>query len=184
MKINVIDLEATCEKNKSENFVSEIIEIGIAQIDLKSLTICKYEGVIIKPEHSKISTFCEELTTISQHQVDTEGISLYNALQYLKKEYQTKKYPMAAYGLYDKQMLMKDCTNKGLEYTFNYNYYNIKNLICLFYNFPKECGLSKCLDKFSIDFKGTHHRGKDDAYNTAILLLEKILKPFYERLSF
>lgn len=65
----VIDVESTCwepPEVQPKNEISEIIEIGIAVVNIKSLQIIENESVIIRPQKSKVSKFCTKLTTLTQ----------------------------------------------------------------------------------------------------------------------
>lgn len=72
--IIIIDLEATCWRGEvPKDQVSEIIEIGICLLDIKTRVISKNKGILIQPERSKISPFCTDLTTITQELLDKEN---------------------------------------------------------------------------------------------------------------
>ena len=59
--------------------------------------------------HSAISPFCTQLTTITPDLIGKEGISFEEALHILGKEYQAGQHAWASYGMYDKNMLQKQC---------------------------------------------------------------------------
>jgi inhibitor of KinA sporulation pathway (predicted exonuclease) len=81
-KILVVDLEATCWNGPiPEGMVNEIIEIGVCLLDVNTGEITDNRGIIVKPEHSVVSEFCTELTTITPELVEKEGISLQDAFR-------------------------------------------------------------------------------------------------------
>ena len=64
--ILVIDVESTCwEGSPPPGQSSEIIEIGLCPVDLKTLTRLEKRSILIKPIQSEISDFCTELTTLT-----------------------------------------------------------------------------------------------------------------------
>ncbi len=66
-KIIVIDIEATCwQKYPPPDQESEIIEIGICIVDVATAKPIEKESILVRPERSKISEFCTQLTTLTQ----------------------------------------------------------------------------------------------------------------------
>ena len=69
MKVVIVDLEATCLRERKPDFISEIIEIGAVKIDDDK--IIEEMSLFVKPTINPIlSDFCTELTSISQEDVD------------------------------------------------------------------------------------------------------------------
>ena len=115
--IIIIDLEATCWNGKiPEGQVNEIIEIGICVLNTTTGLISKNEGILIKPERSEVSSFCTELTTITQELLDTEGISFKEACAKLREDYNAHYYTWASYGAYDLNMMNKQCKIRSVDY--------------------------------------------------------------------
>lgn len=171
-KIIVVDLEATCwrENLPEQRKNSEIIEIGICLLDTKSGEITKNEGLLIKPDHSEVSEFCEELTTISQRMIDEKGISLKLAIDRLKNEYNSKHLVWASYGAYDLNMFKRQCKSKNIDYPFGSDHLNVKEVFKKSLGIKKNVGMKKALNILKIKLEGTHHRGVDDARNIAKIL--------------
>lgn len=176
-KILICDLEATCwEENPPPNAESEIIEIGICILDLKTLSIEDNEGIIVKPEWSTVSEFCTKLTTLKQEDVD-KGISLNDACQILRKKYNSKNRAWASYGEYDRRMFQRECELKNINYPFGSFHINVKGVVETMLG--EQVGMDKALQKLNMPLEGTHHRGIDDARNIAKvykLILEKLRK--------
>ena len=63
-KVIIVDVESTCWENQKnpEGQRSEIIEIGICTLDLKTRTIDNKRGIFCKPIASTVSEFCTKLT--------------------------------------------------------------------------------------------------------------------------
>ncbi len=169
-KIIVVDIEATCwEDREKTRRDSEIIEIGVCLLDVKTGKITNNKGIIVKPESSVVSEYCTELTTLTQDMIN-DGISLRYACDILMEEYLSKERTWASYGQYDWFQFQKECEKKHISYPFSSCHINIKNLFALMNCLTREKGMSKALRIYNIPLEGTHHRGKDDAYNIAKIL--------------
>ena len=68
----VVDLEATCcDRQSIPRQQMEIIEIGAVMVEAKSFNIISEFQTFIKPvRHTILTDFCQQLTSISQVQVD------------------------------------------------------------------------------------------------------------------
>ena len=164
----VVDLESTCwEKNPPEGQVSEIIEVGLATLDLKELKLVEKRSILVKPLMSTVSSFCEELTTITQSMLDEEGVTLAEACRILKKEYRSKDRLWASWGDYDRRQFERDCKAKGIGYPFGPTHLNAKSMYALLSGLTNEVGMARALEDLGIELEGTHHRGHDDAWNIA-----------------
>lgn len=172
-KIWVVDLEATCvDKEHGEKFPegqeSEIIEIGIAELDVKTGEIARTFDFIVKPTKSKISKYCTELTTLTQEQVD-QGVTFEKAVKEMRR-IGMKSRIWASYGEYDKKMFKQQCELRGVEYPFNEQHLNVKTLFCIKNKIGRGIGTHKAVEMLKIPFEGTPHRGIDDAKMTAKIL--------------
>ena len=169
-KILVVDVESTCWLGKPPpGEKREIIEVGWCEIIPESEAIIGKETVIVRPESSKISKFCTELTTLKQEDV-SRGISLREACKMLP----AKNRVWASYGNYDREKFVEECRWKNVKYPFGPSHINVKTLFALAHNLPKEVSLREALGILNFSFEGTHHRGGDDAWNIAKVLLELI----------
>jgi inhibitor of KinA sporulation pathway (predicted exonuclease) len=170
-KIIIIDLEATCwEGNPPKGQESEIIEIGVCIFDTTTASISKNKGILITPEHSKVSPFCTQLTTITQQMLDDEGISLEDANDILREAYDSENYTWASYGAYDLNMFKKQCSKFRIDYPFSNDHINVKQRFAEIKGLRKEVGMGGALKMLNIPLEGTHHRGVDDAKNIAKIL--------------
>lgn len=173
IKILVVDVEATCW-DKSDSFYyndpshqSEIIEIGITELD-GDKKILGSESIIVKPEFSKISPFCTELTTLTESFVEQNGRSFYEALDYLDRKYKPKKSIFASWGEYDKNIFRKNCEAKKTGYPFGNLHLNVKALHAVRFGYTGN--VKDMVENHGIIFEGTHHRGIDDSRMIARLL--------------
>lgn len=172
-KINIIDIEATCWEGKDDipqGQRSEIIEIGIVQLDIKTLEISKNRGILIKPRYSTVSPFCESLTSITQEMLDKEGIDIEDAVSLMIKEYGSPFNPWGSYGFYDQRMFRELENLYGIRYPLHNRHTNVKTLFAMLQGLTKEVGMDTALNMAGIPLEGTHHRGKDDAKNIAKLM--------------
>jgi inhibitor of KinA sporulation pathway (predicted exonuclease) len=170
-KIIIIDLEATCwEGNPPRGQENEIIEIGVCILDTATGTITKNKGILITPEHSKVSPFCTQLTTITQQMLDENGILLEDAFDILRDEYDSENYTWASYGAYDLNMVKRQCSKFKIDYPFSNDHINVKALFAEIKGLRKEIGMGGALKMLNFKLEGTHHRGVDDARNIAKIL--------------
>ena len=170
-KILIVDIEATCwNGNPPEGMTSDIIEVGICMLDVKTGEISDKRGILIKPERSTVSDFCTELTTITPEMISEEGISFKEACAILRKEYQSQSRSWASYGAYDLKHFQRQCAELGVGYPFGPSHINVKTLFALKRKMNHETGMAGALDGLSIPLEGTHHRGVDDANNIAKIL--------------
>jgi inhibitor of KinA sporulation pathway (predicted exonuclease) len=168
--IIVIDVESTCwEGAPPAGQESEIIEIGICAVDVATGQRIERESILVKPERSRVSEFCTQLTTLTQEQVD-RGIPFALACSILIKQYLSKDRVWASYGDYDRRQFERQCQSRKVSYPFGATHINVKNLFAITYALPHEVGMAEALELLDIPLEGTHHRGGDDAWNIAGIL--------------
>lgn len=172
-EIIVVDLECTCWDGGKPppGEVQEIIEVGVAVLDVNTRKRTAKESIMVKPQYSKISPFCTQLTTLTQKDVDA-GMPLIDACRILKTKYGVREKVWASYGEFDRKHFKLECEAKGLDYPFGFNHINVKNWFALKHKLTKECGMDKALSLLKIPLEGTHHRGADDAWNIALILAD------------
>lgn len=173
-RVNVIDVESTCwelPEVQPANEISEIIEIGIAVVNIDTLKVEKNESIMIKPQRSKLSKFCTKLTTITQNHVDDWGITFQKAMEKLKVDFDSENRTFVSWGDYDRKMFERNCKDYNVYYPFGPRHMNLKNSFALFNKLDKEVGLDAALDHLGMKMKGTHHRGVDDAQNIADIFI-------------
>jgi inhibitor of KinA sporulation pathway (predicted exonuclease) len=97
-QILVIDVESTCWQGKAPTGqVSEISEIGICPVEVAASQRLEKSSILIKPQRSKISAFCTELTTLTPDMFEHAG-TFRDAVHILKQEYHTKDRLWASWG--------------------------------------------------------------------------------------
>jgi inhibitor of KinA sporulation pathway (predicted exonuclease) len=171
-RILVIDVEATCWPGvPPAGMNNDIIEIGIVPVEVTSLIRLEKRSILVCPERSTVSEFCTQLTTLTPKMV-SGGVTLQQACRILKNEYLSQDRVWASYGDYDRKQFERQCREMEIPYPFGPTHLNVKTLLALTQNWPQEVGMKEALEKLGISCEGTHHRGHDDAWNIAQLLVK------------
>jgi inhibitor of KinA sporulation pathway (predicted exonuclease) len=174
--ILVVDLEFTCWLGRPpKNMMQEIIEIGISEVDLNEKIINKSESILIKPEKSVVSSFCKQLTGISQRDVYNKGVTLEEACQHLRTNYDSENVFWGSWGDFDEKQFKKECELKNVKYPFSEEYIDLQKKFSEFLKEKRLYGLENALKQFDLQFEGRPHSAKDDSYNTARLHLNMII---------
>lgn len=170
-KIMVVDIEATCWDftPPPDGQLNEIIEIGMVMYDVEHDEISDKRSIFVKPTASQVSEFCTQLTTITQQQVDEQGIDFADACDILVTEYNARKILWASWGGYDHKMFRKQCRRMGISYPFGDKHMNIKKKFADYHK-GNRMGMVRALKHAKLEHVGIHHRGDDDAWNTARLM--------------
>jgi inhibitor of KinA sporulation pathway (predicted exonuclease) len=173
--IVVVDVESTCwEGAPPPGEENEIIEIGVATLEVGTCTRLERDSFLVVPERSKVSAFCTSLTTLTQEQVDG-GIGFPQACTLLAKRYGTRERVWASYGDYDRRQFERQCAARRVPYPFGPTHLNVKSLFALARGLTREVGMAQALELAGLPLEGTHHRGGDDAWNIAGLLAALLL---------
>lgn len=172
----MIDVESTCwEGAPPAGQESEIIEIGICAIDVASGQRLPKASILVKPERSRVSEFCTQLTTLTPEQVD-RGIPFATACSILTQQHLSKERVWASYGDYDRRQFERQCQSRKVSYPFGPTHINVKNLFAITHALPHEVGMAEALELLNLPLEGTHHRGGDDAWNIAGILSDLLLR--------
>jgi inhibitor of KinA sporulation pathway (predicted exonuclease) len=174
----VLDVESTCWEPPSAqpaNEISEVIEIGIAVVDTQKLEIVTNSSIIIRPQKSKVSGFCTQLTTLTQEYVD-QGTTFQAAIETLRKTYKSNDRVFVSWGDYDRKMFERNCRDYDVKYPFGPRHMNLRNTFTMLHGLSKEPGMDAALELLGIKLDGTHHRGVDDARNIANILIHTLKK--------
>lgn len=175
-QIIVIDLESTCwDGLPPDGQENEIIEIGVCTLEVSTGKRLHRQSILVKPEHSEVSHFCTDLTTLTQSQVN-HGVPFSHACAILRRKYAGRDRVWASYGDYDRKQMEKQCLQQQIDYPLGASHINIKSLMALVYGLPREIGMLKAMQFLSLPVEGVHHRGVDDAWNTALILSKLILQ--------
>ncbi|MGC9499476.1 exonuclease domain-containing protein [Streptomyces sp. WG7] len=173
--LNVIDLEATCwDGQPPPGAVSEIIEIGLAVVDLDTRERVARHRVLVRPVRSRVSRFCTELTGITQAEADT-GVGFAQACDTLARVHGAGVRPWASWGDYDRHQFVGRCAADGVAYPFGRpaerTHTNAKAVFTKAHGLRGRPGMARALELAGLPLQGRHHRGVDDAWNIAALVL-------------
>jgi inhibitor of KinA sporulation pathway (predicted exonuclease) len=173
--IIIIDIESTCWDGgfPPRGEMNDIIEIGICPLEISSGRRLEKRSILVRPERSKVSKFCTELTTLTQDQVNG-GIEFKDACKILEQEYLSAERLWASFGDYDRRQFEKQCRDQGIRYPYGPSHLNVKTLFAIARALPGEVGLPQAMALLGLKLEGTHHRGHDDAWNIAAVLWETI----------
>ncbi|MFF7826943.1 exonuclease domain-containing protein [Streptomyces rochei] len=173
--LNVIDVEATCWAGQPPpGAVSEVVEIGLAVVDLVARERVERHRVMVRPARSRVSAFCTELTGITQAEADA-GMSFADACDTLVRLHGAAVRPWASWGDYDRHQFVRQCAADGVPYPFGRPaeraHTNAKAVFAGAHGLRKRPGMAQALDLAGLPLEGRHHRGVDDAWNIASLVL-------------
>lgn len=175
-RIIVIDVESTCwDSEPPPGQRSEIIEIGVCVLDVQSGERVDKRSILVQPEHSEVSAYCTELTSLTPRKV-RDGMTFERACHILERKFKTHERVWASYGNYDRRQFERQCAERGVRYPFNATHLNVKTMLALMHGLSREVGLKHALDLLHIPLYGRHHRGVDDAWNTALILSRLLLE--------
>lgn len=165
------DLEMCCwsRKEGKGSTTGEIIEIGVAAVNLQDGVITDRSQYYVRPEKDDISEYCTNLTGITQKLLDKQGVPLADAINSMRGKYGHH----SVYGAWgrDDRVLQAECEDKGIDMPF-YEHLNLSTLFRLQNRMRrKRFGMRKSMEMAGLDFDGTQHSGFDDAYNLARLTL-------------
>ncbi|WP_328952739.1 3'-5' exonuclease [Kitasatospora purpeofusca] len=169
--LNVVDVEATCwEGQPPPGQVSEIIEIGLTVVDLRAGERLAKHRLLVRPARSEVSPFCTALTGLTPAEV-AGGLSFTEACRTLAALHRTGATPWASWGDYDRNQFTQQCRRTGAEYPFGHRHTNAKVAFTSSYGLRRRPGMAQALTVAGLPLEGRHHRGDDDAWNIAALVL-------------
>ncbi|MEV7123338.1 3'-5' exonuclease [Kitasatospora griseola] len=169
--VNVVDVEATCwDGAPPPGAVSEIIEIGLTVVDLGAGTRLARHRILVRPVRSAVSRFCTELTGLTQQEVD-RGVGFAEACRLLAAEHRAGERPWISWGDYDRHQFTRQCGATRTPYPFGRHHTNAKAVFTEAHGLRKRPGMAQALEIAGLPLEGRHHRGEDDAWNIAALVL-------------
>ncbi|MEV1098855.1 3'-5' exonuclease [Streptomyces sp. NPDC049952] len=176
--LNVMDVEATCwDGQPPPGSVNEIIEIGLTVVDLSAGRRSSRHRVLVRPARSAVSSFCTELTGLTQAEVD-RGVTFAEACRILVEEFGAGERPWASWGDYDRRQFARQSRADGVAYPFGFpaerTHTNAKAVFAESYGLRRKPGMDQALRIAGLPLEGRHHRGEDDAWNIAALVLDLV----------
>ncbi|MFJ5925049.1 exonuclease domain-containing protein [Kitasatospora sp. NPDC092948] len=169
--VNVVDVEATCwDGSPPPGAVSEIIEIGLTVVDLAAGERRARHRILVRPARSTVSAFCTELTGLTQPEV-ARGLGFAEACRLLAAEHHAGTRPWISWGDYDRHQFTRQCRSARTRYPFGRHHTNAKAVFTDAHGLRKRPGMAQALEIAGLPLEGRHHRGEDDAWNIAALVL-------------
>jgi inhibitor of KinA sporulation pathway (predicted exonuclease) len=162
----VVDLESTCCDDGSISAGEhEIIEIGAVMVNTNDFSIVDEFTTFIKPQtHPILTSFCTQLTTISQENVDKAPVFIDATELFSTWLSHFDKYLFCSWGNYDRNHLASDSERFGVENPVKVPHINVKTLFAKRQK-VKPMGMKWALQLIDVKPDGVHHRGIDDARN-------------------
>lgn len=149
--------------------VSEIIEIGLTVIDLDAGERLARHRTLVRPVRSTISEFCTELTGLTPHEVDQGSASPRRASCWRPSTAQAPG--RGSVGATTTETSSPGSARPRTPYPFGRHYTNAKAVFTEAYGLRKRPGMAQALEIAGRRLEGRHHRGEDDAWNIAALVL-------------
>ncbi|NUW67038.1 3'-5' exonuclease [Vibrio coralliilyticus] len=169
-RIVCFDLEMCCWNENGVGTTGEIIEVGLAEIDLVKGEIVKRAQYYVKPEQDEVSLFCSQLTGITPHKIEKQGRPLEEVLKSMIKNFGGANKIYASWGR-DDRILAQECQDKGIEMPFK-EFINLATLYRVQHRLKdKRIGHKAAQEAQNIEWEGRQHSGYVDAYNLAKLAL-------------
>ena len=174
---NVVDVEATCwTEAPPAGMSAEIIEIGLTVLELDGDGGGRRLGrhrILVRPRRSTVSAFCTELTGLTQEEVDG-GVGFREACAVLARDHAAGSRPWASWGDYDRKQFTHQCQVSDTPYPFGHRHVNAKAEFTRVHGLRKRPGMAQALESAGLPLEGRHHRGEDDAWNIAALILHTV----------
>ena len=168
----VVDVEATCADDGSIPAEEmETIEIGAVMLDGESLEAVSEFQTFVKPARQpSLTRFCTELTSIRQADVDAAPGFLAAAKAFSAWLMPYQPLVFCSWGAWDERQLRKDAAVHSLPWFIPGPHLNLKAEFPKRVGGKKRVGVSRALSQVGLEFRGTAHRGIDDARNIARLV--------------
>lgn len=164
--IVVLDLEMCCWEDRPSG---EIIEIGVAEIDVETLTVKRTAQYYVKPEKDEVSEYCTNLTGITSTMVKKQGRPLAEVLSSLNKTFGKNKV-YTAWGR-DDLTLMNEASSKNISF-FLPEFLNFSNLFRTVHNLDR-ISQKQALEMYNVEYDSEQlHSGAYDALTLAQLIIE------------
>lgn len=163
-----VDLELTCWKGAPPfGEESEIIEIGLAEVDPAALAITRSGRYLVRPKTSRVSDFCAELTGISQDDVRRRGRPLAEVFGSLRKDWGTARKAWYAWGA-DRILLDEAVARQGLEgHPFSPGFFDLAQMYATLRGCPSRVSLEDAMAREGLEEQGPRHSGEVDAIDAA-----------------
>ena len=172
----VIDLEATTDLGGWPTEEMEIIEIGASVVDEHGREVAPFQSFVRPTRCPELTAFCRGLTHIGQAEVNAAPTlkELQPSFEAWLQEHFADLQGWLSWGDYDRQQLEIEWRRQGIDSCLaRLPHFNLKKLYHRQFRSRlgrQRVGLNRALALAGLEFRGTQHRGLDDARNIARLL--------------
>lgn len=163
----VVDLEASCWKAAWVRHRMETIEIGAVRLDDALRAVDEFDSFVRPVVVPRLSTFCRELTSITQEQVDAAD-TFPKAFARFVTWLGTGSRRLVTWGAFDLGQFRLDCERHGMTFPEHLaeGHVNLKTAFGAWKGL-KRVAVPQALEALGLEPVGRAHRGIDDARNIA-----------------
>jgi inhibitor of KinA sporulation pathway (predicted exonuclease) len=162
-----IDREWTCwNVSPPPGMKQEIIEIGVVEMNLRTLEITQEAAHFVRPRRWEISAKCTNLTGITEEDI-RKAKPLDEVLATLTKKFRPGTMACCAWGD-DIAVLQRACKSLGLMNPFRHPI-DLSRVFEGIFVTKEQAGLGTALKMLGLDFDGVPHGALPDARNAARL---------------
>lgn len=165
-----IDLELTCwAGDPPPGEESEIIEIGLAEVDADALEIKRSARYIVRPRRSTVSDFCTELTGLTQAEVKRQGRPLREVFGSVRKDWGPGRKAWYAWGA--DRFLLDAAVERGdaEAHPFSPGFFDLAQLYTTLRGCSARVSLEDALAREKLEPKGRRHSAEGDAVDAALV---------------
>lgn len=170
-RILFVDVEMTCwEGPPPEGERSEVIEIGLVEVDNADLAVVRSGSLLCLPRASTISPYCTALTGITPEEMKARGVPFGDACNGVMKRFGSRNKAWFAWGS-DDEAIRAECLLKGAAYPFSGAFINLGLMTRLLVCGERRLSLEEASAAAGHPpFKA--HRAEPDAAATAAVYLD------------
>ncbi len=169
MNFIIFDLECTCWEERNSGTTMETIEIGAVLLNEFGELEDHFTRVVRPIIHPVLSSFCQNLTSISQ--IDVNRAETFNRVidDFMAwcGVFDNEEYWLCSWGGFDQRQLRQDCQLHKIESEWLDYHVNVKDQYLKHKGLRSPIGLKKAVEREGFEFTGIHHRGISDAENLA-----------------
>ncbi|MDD0843686.1 exonuclease domain-containing protein [Pseudomonas sp. Gutcm_11s] len=169
----IIDLEATTEEGGWPIEDMEIIEIGASLVAADGHELEHFQRFVRPLRRPCLTSFCRQLTHISQAQVDgAQSLEVvWPQFERWLESHLAHLVGWGSWGDYDHRQLQLEWQRHGLRTCLDeIPHHNLKQRFADSRQLQRAVGLHTALQLTGLQFQGQQHRALEDARNTARLL--------------
>jgi len=172
-----IDLELTTDEPPPPGWKSEIIQLGVAELDTDTLEVGRTAAYLVRPKNwGGITPFCTQLTGISRDQVKANGRPWNEVVATFTRAFGPGAKTVIGWGRDDLDIAVA-CEEYGVENPVT-NYVNIAVLFRMLIGNPRttRMGLEDAMRVLGLEWPGRQHDALVDATATAMVWREMCVK--------